>query len=135
MVTSEMERLRSRVMASCVGEEKPPVKPNWMGPSATMSVQSKAETWDLRMAYHQLPVFTSSGFRMSMSSWSLPPSPPMTFNEAVAKGRDRGRVRGKKTMSTLNCLQDEDPEDYQQAAAAVNVEFLRCLSEVSIKLG
>ena len=43
VVTSEMERLRSRVMASCVGEEKPPVKPNWMGPSATMSVQSKAD--------------------------------------------------------------------------------------------
>ncbi|BAS95393.1 Os05g0567850 [Oryza sativa Japonica Group] len=72
---------RSRMMASCVGEEKPPVNPNWMGPSATMSVQRKAETWDSRrMAMdevpapvrlpcrdpilYQLPVCISSGFRM-----------------------------------------------------------------------
>ena len=33
---------------ACDGEEYPPVKPNWMGPSATMSVQRKAETWDSR---------------------------------------------------------------------------------------
>ncbi|KAB8100634.1 hypothetical protein EE612_031207, partial [Oryza sativa] len=82
-----MESLRSRMMASWVGEEKPLVNPNWMGPSATMSVQRKAETWDSRMAameeaarldrdpiLYQLPVF-SSGFRKPPPlppSWSLP---------------------------------------------------------------
>jgi hypothetical protein len=40
-----MERLRSRVTPSCAGEEYPVVKPNWMGPSATTSVQSSAGTW------------------------------------------------------------------------------------------
>lgn len=34
-----------------------------------------------------------------------------------------------KTISTLNCFEDEDPEDYQQAAAAVNIRFC-CLSQV-----
>ena len=82
-------------MASWVGEEKPLVKPNWMGPSATMSVQRKAETWDSRrtameeapgatldcreLIRYQLPVLTTSnGFRIP-PSWSLPlssPAPP-----------------------------------------------------------
>jgi hypothetical protein len=94
--TWEMERPRSRIMASWVGEEKPQVKPNWMGPSATMSVQRSAETWDSRstaideapadcrhddpIILYQLPVFfSSSGLLVDPApSWSLPPlsSPP-----------------------------------------------------------
>ena len=80
---------------SCVGEEYPLVKPNWMGPSATMSVQRKAETWDsrrtameevpaaLRLDWrdpipirYPLPLLGSSGF-CSAPSWSLPLSDAM----------------------------------------------------------
>jgi len=90
---------------SCVGEEYPLVKPNWMGPSATMSVQSKAETWDsrgtameevpaaLRLDWrdpipirYQLPLLGSSGF-CSAPSWSLPLSysPPDALLLAMAR--------------------------------------------------
>ncbi|BAS95503.1 Os05g0579050 [Oryza sativa Japonica Group] len=45
---SERVRPRSEMMASWVGEEKPQVKPNWMGPRATMRVQRTAETEESR---------------------------------------------------------------------------------------
>jgi hypothetical protein len=93
-------------MASWVGEEKPLVKPNWMGPSATMSVQRKAETWDSRrtameevpgakldcreLIRYQLPVL-SSGLR-STPSWSLPlsspaPAPPLLLPPPMTRVR------------------------------------------------
>jgi hypothetical protein len=38
-----MERPRSSMIADWVGEEYPPVKPNWIGPKATIMVHRKAE--------------------------------------------------------------------------------------------
>jgi len=95
------------MMASCVGEEYPQVKPNWMGPRATMSVQSVAEIATSRrekaeeprrsmrldwrepvmppaggMRY-QLPVFRS-GFRRSEEEDVLPPSsPPLSWSRKL----------------------------------------------------
>ena len=104
----EMERPRSRIMASWVGEEKPLVKPNWTGPRATMSVQRSAETWDSGSTameeapaahcpraddpniLYQLPLFFSSSGLLAVhpTSWSLPlSSPPPPFIASVAERR------------------------------------------------